>query len=543
MITCNLMGGLGNQLFQIFTTISYGIKVGNPYIFLKTESLGGNGSISRKTYWETFFSELPTTDMTNILKYKYFILKETKFNYNNFSLLNFKNKDVFLYGYFQSYLYFENEKKTIIKTLKIKEKIDVLLKSNNLSQSYFKNTISIHFRRGDYKYIQDYHPILDYDYYELSLNYILNNTNKSSFKVIFFCEDEDYEEILIIINLLKDRFKSIKFERCKDYLNDWEQLLYMSLCTHNIIANSSFSWWGAYFNTNKMCLVCYPSLWFGPEINNNTYDLFLPSWIKIEATYKYKFYSKFVLFHQPKTAGTYATACLPKGYVLPHNKNYHYCLNNNYQFLNTTKVAIIRNPVDYYISLITFWCLDSNYCKDLQETNKLLNIKYNVANSKGLTKHLNFWISKGYTERNLEIILNNLLSSEFQKSHSDKLCKNHHTYDYYVFDILKKLDIGYYTFAFLDQYSSKKITEFNTQQDCSKEIENIKNNFRILNQENISSELEKLCNDYDVPFKYNERMMTSNRKSNEKYTFDSEIIYLIFKKDRLMFDIFNLTFI
>ena len=56
-------------------------------------------------------------------------------------------------------------------------------------------------------------------------------------------------------------------------------MLYMSLCRHNIIANSSFSWWGAYFNSNKEKIVCYPSVWFGN--NMDTRDLCPETWIKM----------------------------------------------------------------------------------------------------------------------------------------------------------------------------------------------------------------------------------------------------------------------
>ena len=74
------------------------------------------------------------------------------------------------------------------------------------------------------------------------------------------------------------------FEKASDDMEDWEQVLLMSCCSHNIIANSSFSWFGAYFNDyNKRTMICYPNVWFaGNAANaNNTRDMFPPSWIKI----------------------------------------------------------------------------------------------------------------------------------------------------------------------------------------------------------------------------------------------------------------------
>ena len=86
------------------------------------------------------------------------------------------------------------------------------------------------------------------------------------------------------IQLLKNEFPTIEFERATNALDDWQQMLLMSCCNHNIIANSSFSWWGAYFNVNPTKFVCYPSVWFGRAMSDvDVSDLFPDEWAKIEA--------------------------------------------------------------------------------------------------------------------------------------------------------------------------------------------------------------------------------------------------------------------
>ena len=97
-------------------------------------------------------------------------------------------------------------------------------------------------------------------------------------KVLYFCEDYDIAAVIDIIKQLKEVYPLIEFIRAPSDLEDWQQLLMMSCCQHNIIANSTFSWWGAYFNSNPEKIVCSPAEWFGPKINIKMDDLLPKEW-------------------------------------------------------------------------------------------------------------------------------------------------------------------------------------------------------------------------------------------------------------------------
>jgi hypothetical protein len=272
------MGGLGNQLFQIFATISYAIKSNNECKFLNVKTLGEGTTTRRNTYWDTFFNNL-TPFLVNELPQQIDVIRENDFTYNELNVHDMRNKNIVLFGYFQSYKYFQ-EYYLIIKDLigidMMKRKI---IKKTNMKG--FNNTISIHFRLGDYKKVQDFHPLATYDYYERAITYIQNIHPNREYKILYFCENEDIEVVLGYIHKLQSIFPFSTFVRGGANLTDWEQLLLMSNCQHNIIANSSFSWWSAFFNTDPKKIVCYPSRWFGTKANADTKDLCPTTWIKI----------------------------------------------------------------------------------------------------------------------------------------------------------------------------------------------------------------------------------------------------------------------
>ena len=281
MITCNIIGGLGNQLFQIFTTISYAIQTRNVFYFYETEFTGGVGTTNKRdTYWNNFLSKLKLFLRKEFPPLK--IIHETNFEFNQIPLTNIIGKDICLHGYFQSYKYFQSTYKTIYRLLNIdnhKQNVNKLVKDNGISIN-LEDTVSLHFRLGDYKKLQDTHPLMTDDYYKRALEHIFIHKQNVT-NVLFFCEDEDIDEITVRIHNLQLLFPQVEFKRASNVLKDWEQMILMSCCKYNIIANSSFSWWAAYLNSNEDKIVCYPSTWFGPSVNHNIKDLFPEEWIKI----------------------------------------------------------------------------------------------------------------------------------------------------------------------------------------------------------------------------------------------------------------------
>ena len=275
MITCNLCGGLGNQLFQIFTTISYAIKSKKKFYFLDSET---SPSITKRyTFWNSLLYKLKPFLVEAVVEDST-VVKQPDFTFNEIEISELTDNNICLDGYFQSYKYFQTHYETICRMLDIDKQKKTILQLSNL-----ENTISLHFRLGDYKTLQWCHPIMTYEYYKKAISYIQHKDIQVR-NVFFFCEEEDIDTVLVTINLLIHDFPSLFFIRASNALTDWEQMLLMSCCKHNVIANSSFSWWGAYFNSNPNKMVCYPATWFGPTIpeSTKTHDMCPLEWNKVE---------------------------------------------------------------------------------------------------------------------------------------------------------------------------------------------------------------------------------------------------------------------
>lgn len=292
MISSYLMGGLGNQLFQIFAAIAVSQHYETPFKFTYSTEL--TVGTHRPTYWDTLLSELKkytaydtnphTTDQVNCIIHNFFVIKEKGFDYSLILLPpEYKNKNYILYGYYQSYHYFESKFAAICKMIKLTEKQDQIKEKCGHLFTSIKPIVSIHFRIGDYINIQDVHNILSMKYYAAAIKKMIDNIGTDILQFLYFYEKKDEETVKLSISVLKRMFPNCVFISVDQTLSDWEQMLLMSVCDHNIIANSTYSWWGAYFNQKENRQTIYPSKWFGPKLaDKNTSDLFPDTWIKIE---------------------------------------------------------------------------------------------------------------------------------------------------------------------------------------------------------------------------------------------------------------------
>lgn len=259
-VSIQLMGGLGNNLFQIASIYAYA-KKHNKELVLNNNKIG----IVHKSFDTYSNNILSKISFSNEILSKYVIYQEPEYKYNQIPELK---GDVVLNGYFHSHLYFDEIKNEIRDLFLNEQKVNEIKdKYKNVLNN--KITCSIHVRRGDYLNLQNLHPTQNMNYYSKAIKSMPKET-----VFLIFSDDIDW---------CKENFPDMpeKFVFVNNEY-DYEDLYLMSLCNNNIIANSSFSWWAAYLNKNPDKVVVAPSKWFGPDLaHNDTSDLYCDNWIKI----------------------------------------------------------------------------------------------------------------------------------------------------------------------------------------------------------------------------------------------------------------------
>jgi glycosyl transferase family 11 len=272
MIVVKLIGGLGNQMFQ--------------YAAAKSLALSQNKKLQiDKSAFETYKVHQYGLNHFNIdvcffsgenrfiKKIRSFFFKRVNYQEKEFSydenFFELHGSPIFLTGYFQSEKYFKRYAKIIRKDFTITSPVKKST-SEMVLQMQKVNAVSIHFRRGDYVG-NALHETQNDAYYRKAVSLIETKIENPVFYV--FSDD---------IFWAKQNFAArskIIFVDFNDALSNFEDIMLMSNCKHNIITNSSFSWWGAWLNTNPEKVVIAPDLWFNDQAIN-TIDLIPENWIR-----------------------------------------------------------------------------------------------------------------------------------------------------------------------------------------------------------------------------------------------------------------------
>jgi hypothetical protein len=275
-IGLNLNSGLGNQLFMIFALISYCIDYLNDYIIYYDPK-------KMRTYWDTILDSFKekTTTRINVLNKQ--VYDEPHFHY---AQLPEWSSDFIIKGYFQSDKYFKHNFKRISEIMKLEEKKKQV--RDEYEATYFKRkTIALHFRIGDYIGLQGYHCIKSPEYYIKAFTRLSEELKDiNDYDILYFCQETDNHIVNQYLDILRNHLNLTHFVNIADDIPDWKQMLLMSQCDHFVIANSTFSWFGAYLSDsyqNHKAIVFYPSIWFGPlYASHNTKDLCPIDWTKID---------------------------------------------------------------------------------------------------------------------------------------------------------------------------------------------------------------------------------------------------------------------
>ena len=256
-ISCNFMGGLGNQLFQASHALAQGWRHNRETIFTLKQYIPMQGRCTMY-YRDNIFNNLKFIDELNNAT----IINEISWDYNE---INPADNSTIFQGYFQSsknFLGYDEKIKNIFSPTEdfIKK---IYEKYPQLNQD---NTLSIHVRFGDYKLNPSIHPVISKEYLDRSLNIIGKYSH-----LFLFSDDKNW----LFSNFNGENITIIDEE---DYVDMW----IMSLCKNNIISNSSFSWWSAFLNKNKNKKVICPSIWFGSNGPKNYSDTYEPEWLKLD---------------------------------------------------------------------------------------------------------------------------------------------------------------------------------------------------------------------------------------------------------------------
>lgn len=282
-----IQGGLGNQMFQYALMLSLRDRY--------TETILADVTMFKNYDWHEFELErifniqLHHANKKDLQKVSYYFdyyylkrlvskifgrkstefVEKVAFSYDNstFSVVN----DRFYDGYWINKEYFGKINLELRRHFIFKNKLN---NKNQITLNEIEKTesVSIHVRRGNYLFLDAYIGICELDYYKSAINYIRSKKKDVVFYV--FSNDINWCKENLITSFKSSNFRLIDWNMGNDNYVDMQL---MSMCKHNIIAHSTFSWWSAWLNNNPYKIVIAPKKW----VNNSILTPNLSDWVAI----------------------------------------------------------------------------------------------------------------------------------------------------------------------------------------------------------------------------------------------------------------------
>lgn len=288
MIIVKIHGGLGNQLFQYAAgralALHHCAELVLDLSWFNNRPLGNTARKYELYRYPIKARETTPAEQSMCRLYQGRLIRRIpligrKFRYGGEKYFQFDSNffyypnNTYLDGYWQSHRYFEGVSDCISAEFQaIEPPGDRNLRLIEEIQS--TNSVALHIRRGDYlanPAALNYHGVCPLDYYKRAVELVASKAPKLHFYI--FSDDLDWAESNLALQF------PVTFVGHNKGDEAFQDLRLISLCRHQIIANSSFSWWGAWLNSNPGKIVIGPKKWF--LVNKDTSTLFPPDWLKI----------------------------------------------------------------------------------------------------------------------------------------------------------------------------------------------------------------------------------------------------------------------
>jgi hypothetical protein len=292
MIISHIIGGLGNQMFQYAVGRSMSFEHDLPFrldisgfdryevhngfelqhVFCCPVELANEGNVRSILGWQSspFVRRVLSWSSMSVLRCKGFVV-EPHFHYWP-GIVN-GPQDSYLTGYWQSDKYFERHATVIRSDFTFKPQLTN--RNTHFAEQISKgNAVSLHVRRGDYAKnpkTTATHGLCSLDYYHSAIRHIAERVDRPNFFV--FSDDAPW----VRANLAID-YPCVYIDNNQGS-ESYNDMRLMSMCKHHIIANSSFSWWGAWLNASSEKIVVAPRRWFAN--NTDVSDLFPGGWVTL----------------------------------------------------------------------------------------------------------------------------------------------------------------------------------------------------------------------------------------------------------------------